>query len=181
VNIKLYVAARDAIADLGQSAKGAVLDIISHAPQGEEVAAVAVETVAADIGVHVVTARRALRLATRAGYLAVERPGTSHDPTVWKVLPARFVPAQIAPPFPRDLFPASRANGTKFTRATRAVGLKEGLKEGGAAARARHPASGAAVDNGNGTHHPDSCGCGGTGWLAGADRNAVTRCPEVVT
>jgi hypothetical protein len=139
VNIKLYVWVRDNVHDLSPPAKYALREVASHVAQDQETTAISVATIARGMSTHWATARRALREATAAGYLAVDKSASNTTATVWRVLtaqPARAQPARSGP--------ARFANCARADRAP--IGLKDGSKEGGGAARARHPTSGAAVE-----------------------------------
>jgi hypothetical protein len=75
VNIAAYMAALD-IDDLDPTAKHAVQVVAGRANQHSGVAAVSVARLAADMGVHRITAQRALGRAVAAGHLAVDKsPG----------------------------------------------------------------------------------------------------------
>ncbi len=161
------------ITDLDHTAKMARLVLACHAEHPDTKATLTVEAIAADLGLSYGTTWRALQRAVKAGYLAVENPAQKHPGKLrtWS-LTSRA-----------DARPSSRESATEFARTqpkgrtpARDVLLKKkkDLKKEGAPSLAhRKAASNGAVDK-----HPDSCRCGGTGWVAVAGGTTVTQCLE---
>ncbi len=140
MNIALYVAARNGIraGDLKPTAKAAVLAVISHCPQGREVAPVSIETMAGDLAVHWTTAQRALDEARKAGFLVVEKRARNSQATVWKVATSQFATSQSARADPSQIANRARAN-------CEGPGEKKEKRRGGAA-RSPSRASAAPVE-----------------------------------
>ena len=164
MNIALYMAVRDNAHDLSHMATSAVLAICARCPRNKDRVAVSIVTIAGDLRCHWDTAARALRDATRAGYLAVDKPANKWVPMAYQVLVAVSPRTQN----PRTLVAVS--TNTAHAQTANIKGLKDWRKEGAPSPARRKAASNGAVDK-----HPDSCRCAGTGWVAAAD-GTVTRC-----
>lgn len=157
MNIAAYMAALD-IWDLDRTAKHAVQAVAGRASRYTGAVTVSAVRLAADMGVHHVTARRALDRAVEAGYLTVDKP-LGISPT-WHLTPrvTRGVTLRVDAPDP-----ARDAKGV-YASGSRTMESLEKIKE----SAARHPAGGRAGDKpvrGPYDHYPD--------WTAEARRAAL--------
>lgn len=143
MNIRADKWVRENVHGLGITPKAALRDVISHMRQNEGTVAVSVAAVAADLDAGWETARGALHECVKAGYLAVEKPGNSHAPTVWRVLPSEIPTSEI----PRSLTSDTQDSDLRNSEGPR---IKDREEIERAAAPARHPASAAACGKVNG-------------------------------
>jgi hypothetical protein len=165
--------------DIAHRPKMALLVLACHADRTTASATVSIERLAGELGVAYGTAWRALQGAIAAGYLEAE-PVDNHPskPRVWHLRSRAD-----ARPRSRDYDDEVARLAPKGRALARDLRIFKEKREGARSTLAhREAAIVGAVDNVNGNgashHHPDSCPCGGTGWLAGADAT-VTRCLEV--
>lgn len=149
MNIAAYMAACD-VWDLDRNAKDALRAVCGRVDYPSGIGEVPIGRVAADMKVHVNTARPALQRVVEAGYLTVDnRPGRT---PVWRVNPYRLV---VGVPLQQPLQPGCR---TPLHPGWRTKDLLD--REGGAAAP---PSSG-----GRAGDNPASRGSRfypGTGWV----------------
>lgn len=110
MNIRADKWVRENVHGLGITPKAALRDVISHMRQNEGTVAVSVAAVAADLDAGWETARGALRECVKAGYLAVEKSGNSHGPTVWRVLPSEIPTSEIPRSLTSDTQDSARGN-----------------------------------------------------------------------
>ena len=156
------------VTDLDRTARHALLVLACHADRTSASATVSIERLADELGVGYGTAWRALHRAMKAGYLEAQ-PVDKHpsEPRVWLLRGRASARDGVARGMSKGRAPARD--------------LKKKIEKDWSARDAHSPqaVSAGAVENGNGAgRHPDSCSCGGTGWLAGADAT-VSRCLEV--
>lgn len=134
MNIAAYMAALR-IEDLDHSAKHAVQVIAGRASRYTASVELPIARIAADMGVNYTTAQRALNRAVRAGYLAVDKAAGRRP--MWRLPRESFTTS------PREGFTTTpgilHEHLVKDSRTEESLELTSGV----AAARFRHPASGA--------------------------------------